>query len=215
MARKRFNHGPFGNKHNDLFRPGPNMQLNACVGKNGGRAGFDRYACGYFAAGARLLKSLHDDSSDVDLLVYPLVMIYRHGVEVALKHLARLLAPLCEEKGEPQLTHKLLDNWQKVRRYLAKLEADSDDLKRIDAILNDLIEIDWNGETFRFPEDKKGTPLLQDTSLINVEVFCESMDYVARFFEGCCYWADHLYECRHDALQAEAEAYGEMADYYS
>lgn len=54
MAKHKitFDLGPFGSKHNSMFCPGPNMHLNACVGKNGGPAGFDRYASGYFEAGA-------------------------------------------------------------------------------------------------------------------------------------------------------------------
>lgn len=67
-----------------LFSPGRNMQLNACVGKNGGPAGVDRYASGYFEAGARLVKSLQDEPSRVDCVIYPLVMVNRHGIETAL-----------------------------------------------------------------------------------------------------------------------------------
>lgn len=200
-----FDHGPFGKKHNKLFRPGPNTRLNACVGKNGGPAGFDRYANGFFAAGARLVASLKEDPREVDLIVYPLVVNYRHGVEVALKHLCHVLPGLCEEKTDVKLTHHLLDNWKTVRRLLEQLGEASDDVSRVDAALKDIVEIDPRGENFRYPLAKDGTRVLQDTSLVNVEVFGAEMDFIAKFFEGCCCWADHLWEGKHDQMAWERE----------
>ena len=195
-----FDHGPFGRKHNNLFRPGPNLRLNACVGKNGGPAGFDRYANGFFAAGARLVDSLKEDPLEVDLLVYPLVVTYRHGVEVALKHLCRVLPGLCDEQAEVKLTHHLLDNWKTVRRLLKKLDVDGKDVARVDATLKEFVEIDPRGENFRYPLSKDGDRVLQETSLINVEVFGDEMGFIALYFEGCCCWADHLREAKHDQL---------------
>lgn len=191
---KKFYRDGFGSRHNSLFSPGPDFHLNACVGRNGGPAGLTRYAKGYFEAGARLVKSLQEDPIEVDWLVYPLVMVYRHGIETALKHLGRVLPALFDETAEVKLTHKLMDNWNLVRRYLAQLEVEAKEIEQVEGKLTEFIQIDPNGETFRYPEARDGTRHLQDTSLINVEVFGEGMAYVATFLEGCCDWADHLYE---------------------
>lgn len=200
-----FDHGPFGNKHNELFRPGPRMRLNACVGKNGGPAGFDRYACGYFEAGARLVASMKEDSSGVDTLIYPLVMIYRHGIEIALKHLGRVLPPLCDQAVDVKLTHNLLDNWKIVRRLMEEIEESKETIEDVESLLENFIEIDPRGENFRYPEAKDGCRVLQNTSLINVEVFGEKMAFLAQFFEGAHYWADHLHEMKADQLTYERE----------
>lgn len=217
-VKKRFVSG-FGGKHNDLFGPGPNHRLNACVGRNGGPAGFDRYARGYFEAGARLVKSLQEEPLGVDCVIYPLVMVYRHGVEVALKHLLRLLPFLCDDETEIEFTHKLTDNWCRVRGYLAKLEFDADDLSQVDRILKDLVEIDSNGETFRYPESKpigKGedkkepVPYLQETSLINVEVFGDGMSHVANYFEFACDMVDDYVQSKCEMDQENARAQHEM-----
>jgi len=77
----------FGEKHNNLFRPGPSAPMNACVGTNGGPANFSRYASGYFEAGAILVRNLAGSSRDIDILIYPLVFLYRHAIEASLKHL--------------------------------------------------------------------------------------------------------------------------------
>src|SRR5689334_20004211 len=103
---------------NSLFRSGPDSHLNACVGRNGGPADLARYATGYFDAGARLIRSLEDDHSWVDCLVYPIVMLYRHAIEVALKCLAKKIPPLFDDHAELRMTHKLIDNWAIVRPLL-------------------------------------------------------------------------------------------------
>jgi len=220
MSKKKilFDHGPFGNKHNSLFCPGPDIRLNACVGKNGGPAGFDRYASGYFEAGARLVASLKADSTSVDCLIYPLVMTYRHGIEIALKHLTRVLPPLCNQDAASKLTHKLIDNWKTVRRLLIKLEEGDEVLDRVESLLMDFVEIDPRGESFRYPESTEGSLLLQDTSIINVEVFGDGMAFIAKYLEGACYWAEHLAEQNAEGMQwmweLEQEAASEMAAYY-
>ena len=149
-------------KHNSLFGPGPDDWLNACVGCNGGFAGFDRIAYGYFETGEILVERLQHNRRHVDCLVYPLVQTYRHGVETMLKHLVPLLARLCDERGELAYTHKLVDNWETVRGHLLALEVDDSDLAEVDQILADLVEIDATGETFRYPSARDGARHLEE-----------------------------------------------------
>ncbi len=213
-----FDYGPFGNKHNSLFCPGPDIRLNACVGKNGGPAGFDRYASGYFEAGARLVASLKADPMSVDCLIYPLVMTYRHGIEIELKHLVRVLPSLCGKEAAPKQTHKLIDNWKTVRQLLIELEEGDEVLDRVESLLKDFVEIDPRGESFRYPESTRGSMLLQDTSIINVEVFEDGMASIAKYLEGACYWAEHLGEQNAEGMQwmyeLEQETASEMAAYH-
>src|SRR5262249_22271925 len=143
-------------------------------------------------AAKRLVKSLQEDPHFVDCAIYPLVLLYRHGIELSLKHLAPLVLYLSDETGKVAATHKLMDNWSLVRRCLVKLDEDEAELTRIEGKLKELVEIDPNGETFRYPEARDTTPHLQDTSLINVEVFAEEMDALALYFEGSCLWASEM-----------------------
>jgi hypothetical protein len=179
IMTKKQNELARGKGHNNLFCSGPNWKLNACVGRNGGRAGFDRYARGYFEAGARLVRSLQDDPIGVDIVIYPLVMNYRHGIEAALKYLAKVLPTICDESPEGKATHKpnhrLMDDWKLVRPLLARVEVEERELEEVESTLKELVEIDPNGTSFRFPKALDGTPSLQDITLINVEVFGQSM----------------------------------------
>ena len=194
-------------RENDLFRSGPRFQLNACVGKNGGPYDLQAYSRGYFEAGERLMASLDENTMSVDVLIYPLVYLYRHGVELALKALARKLPWIWGEKSRIHLTHKLKDNWARVRPYLTRepeFDPNEPVLGLVDRVLADLVEIDPTGEAFRFPAARSGNLFLQDMSVINVEVFGAAMKTVADAFD---YWYWRTTELWDAKCEMEAEAY--------
>ncbi|MFN0197132.1 MAG: hypothetical protein ACKVT0_10315 [Planctomycetaceae bacterium] len=182
----------FRGEHNSLFSPGPNGWLNACVGKNGGYAGFDRLAHGYFKAGEVLVDHLRKDRHGLDLLIYPLVQCYRQGIENMLKYLSLLLTRLQDSNDKLQYTHRLLDNWQTVRKHLTDLDVKKDELEKVELILSELAEIDATGETFRYPRSRDGKRHLEDTTHINVDVFADGMSALTTFFEGVYCWATEM-----------------------
>ncbi|HYH07098.1 MAG TPA: hypothetical protein VEK11_08575 [Thermoanaerobaculia bacterium] len=172
-------------KQNTLFRPGSNPRLNAEIHKYRGLAGFLKYAQGYFHAANELVVALEADYYRMDphLLVYPVSFLYRHGIELYLKHFAIALRP-----EEPfKLTHDLLDNWAMVSAALREHDAVPDDEKGvIDAIgdiLAEFVEIDPKGEEFRYPESRKKDPNLAQTDVVSLEVLHEAMEIVERHFD--------------------------------
>ena len=76
--------------HNALFRPGPNASLNACVGDNGGPYDFAAYGDGFFHAGFQIVEAIKQGEWTIDILVYPAVFNFRHGIELYIKHLTIL-----------------------------------------------------------------------------------------------------------------------------
>lgn len=170
-------------KHNDLFRPGPRTRFNACVGSNGGPYGLDQFADGYFKAAQVILTDVLKDPTSVDLEIYPLVFVYRHAIELSLKNLVTLLPRAFYESATSRPTHKLTDNWEVVRSYLLRLdEIDKDDVEEVDSIIADFVDLDVDGQTFRFPSDRKGGRFLQETTHINVLVFGGLMVHVEDLF---------------------------------
>lgn len=191
----------FQGKHNSLFSSGPNGWLNACVGKNGGYAGFDRLAHGYFNAGDVLVERLRRDRSGLDLLIYPLVQTYRQGIENMLKYLALLLAGLQNGNDKLRYTHRLLDNWQTVRKHLTDLGIEKGELDKVEHILSELVEIDATGETFRYPRSRDGKRHLEDTTHINLEVFADGMSALTTFFDGVYCWATEMLDQKQEMEQ--------------
>jgi hypothetical protein len=213
VVKGHFNHGSFGDKHNSLFGPGPVGRLNACVGRNGGPADFGRYARGYFTAGRWIIERSVEESMEVDLIVYPLVMTYRQGVEAMLKQLAATLSFLCTDKQKWCKTHDLTDNWGIAKKHLSAIDVPKAEIDEADLIIKDLVEIDPKGEVFRYPLSRDGERHLDGTSLINILVFAEGIDKLARFLESCTDWAAQNLEWRAEMEREMRDNCGYEADY--
>jgi len=56
---------------NSLFRNGPNAQLNACVGENGGPYGYDEYGDGFFDGAKMIVARIKEGAYNIDTLIYP------------------------------------------------------------------------------------------------------------------------------------------------
>ena len=79
---------------NILFRGGQETWLNACVGLNGGPKEFDEYADGFFEGGFAIVRAAEAREAPVDILIYPAVFAFRHGIELYVKHLLSRLQAL-------------------------------------------------------------------------------------------------------------------------
>ena len=79
---------------NALFRGGPNCDLNACVGENGGPYDLRDYGQGFFDGGVAIIDAARERRAPVDVLVYPAAFAFRHGIELYIRHILASLAQL-------------------------------------------------------------------------------------------------------------------------
>ena len=176
--------------HNDLFGPGEDWTMNACVGDNGGPATFERYAHGFFEAPRMILKSLTEENRGmIDALVYPMAYSYRHGIELYLKHLLDLHHRFVHT-DQFKHHHDILVHWNQLVKASNKLPAcqpPKSIFKDVRNLLEQFCAIDSSGETFRYPVGKKGQHLAEQ-SLINLVVLGEHMDGLQSFFENWAVW---------------------------
>lgn len=153
----------------DIFLKGPNWQLNACVGKNGGPYDFLAYSRGYFRAAQHLVASVVEGGGSLDLLIYPTIYLYRHAFELGLKHLSRSLLIAGESSKDYAKTHRLSSLWRDVESELRRHPTlfEPEQITSIGHLLTDLDMLDSSAEVFRFPEAKSGEAHLQDRSILN------------------------------------------------
>ena len=120
-------------KQNSLFRGDQSrFKFNACVGKNGGPYDFLDYGNGYFKAAKNLVESLQENTNEnpVDIMVYPIGFLFRHGIELYLKYFADILPRLLDEKRALKFTHNLQDNFNLVKIYFFRIrDVSSKELK--------------------------------------------------------------------------------------
>lgn len=151
-------------------------------GKLGQDSSFEYVARGFFEAGEELADGCMANKGSIDFKFYPLLFLYWHGVELALKHIARHRAEILGESlpdGKPT-GHKVLVLWDAVRGDLEAIVHDSlsgpdfsfscpYDVDDVNALLRDLASIDREGISFRYPKSQHGDALLRGVDAVSVQ----------------------------------------------
>jgi len=171
-------------------------------GDENGRA----YALGY-QRGAQLLADYAvRESSDQDLVIYPILFLYRHAVELFLKRFIPVAAdlvdePLKEHERSQLGSHRLDILWSifKPRLHLMeKCEMTQDQVDGIESYIRQLSDVDEQSFSFRFAADKDGNPNLADLRHINIMRITVLLEPFVAIFEG-------IDEIIHERYQSKCE----------
>jgi hypothetical protein len=170
---------------------------NAYVSLSGGDNGFG-YTEGYLRGARLLVEKTLAGLEAKDLLVYPIVFLYRHHIELVLKSILRRAVyvvdfPLtgAEEKCLSS-SHNLDQLWQYVKpRFAAVCDSTGwenlslADESGITSYVNQLTRIDARSYCFRYPLSTKGRPSLPfDLKRFNLRHFAELMDRLAEYLNS-------------------------------
>jgi len=173
-------------EENNTFKFGENIDLNACVGKNGIND-INTYEYGFDLAVNILIDAAKKDTGIVDQIIYPLLFSARHRIELCLKKSIIFLEDINKIRGKTynpvsRFSHDIVRLWSYVKELSF---VDSRYLSLIDD-LSPLIEdyrIDSTGTTFRYPYSKKQEHHLDEFYHINIEIFKEQYNKVAALME--------------------------------
>lgn len=163
---------------NALFRGGPNYQLNACVGDNGGSTDFYDHGKGFFQAAQGNVNLVKYDGGTIDLLIYPICFTFRHGIELYLKALNLALVEYLNKDIRTNPIHGMEKIWSSIKNDMINLDdiiIDKTEIGIISDIISDFDKIDYNGQVFRYPLTNDGDKHLNGLTLINIEVLSEGM----------------------------------------
>jgi hypothetical protein len=172
------------------------------------------YLEGYRRGAECLIQSVIETQSGQDFLVYPIVFLYRHHIELILKRMI-LRAPylLSEPLTKKQKTnlgkHRLDLLWQDLKPMISDIAEkagwgtlDQEDINGVDDYIRQLAALDRDSFSFRYALSKNGDPSLPaDLKRINLRHFGEMMTRLASFLDGIDSGTDHLAD-----LQAEMDA---------
>lgn len=127
-----------------------------------GRRSWRHYAYSYKIAGDVLVQHVIDTRSCQEELVYPIVFLYRHYLELELKGLFALSKVIHNESVSIPSKHSLTPLFSEVRRAVKSVwpKAPKDDLKAVEAHLREFEEYDPKSDAFRYPVDTEGNPAL-------------------------------------------------------
>lgn len=167
-----------------LFIQGEDWYNNAMLGWI--HSPWDIYAAGYKDAADALVEALITHRAPLDSVIYPLVFLYRQGLELQLKLILPLARRLAGKDSVADHQHGLMPLWSELRRHLEQLDSRKEDkeLPAIEDFIRQLDTVDPGSFAFRYPTTKKGEVSLPKLRHVNVRHFSEVMDSVFMLLGG-------------------------------
>jgi len=132
--------------------------------------GWMTYADGYKNAADTIVASINESKRVYDPLVFPVVFLYRHYLELILKGLIIKACKLFGEKIDFKENHRIDDLWDSCCALIKRVSpGDSEEeLRNIGNLINEFVKVDPFATAFRYPTDKKGNLSLPDMTHINI-----------------------------------------------
>ncbi len=159
----------------NLFSIGEDWWRNACVGWS--TDAWNLYASGYKLAADKLAEETATE--DLDLVVFPMVFLYRHYVELRLKSIIVLGNRLDGTPCEIPVGHDIGRLWQQAVETIEK-----DAIEPINTLIKQLAAADPTGQSFRYSVDSRGQPTLEGIEHINVRNFADRMKEISDLLDG-------------------------------
>jgi hypothetical protein len=133
---------------------------------------------GYMKAGAALIDEAQRQPLHRNLLLYPILFNYRHGLETGMKWIIGNVEP--DERG-----HDLLALWRKCRTIFESVpEFDGDEeLEAVEQIVKEFHDIDKTATSFRYSRNQNGAAIpLPDKKSIGLQNVRDVMEGMDNFF---------------------------------
>jgi len=161
------------------------------------------YIEGYKISANRLVEYVNNEGKDQDFLVYPIVFLYRHHLELILKEIiykGRLLL----NKGNDHPKHHSIDKlWvgaKDIIKEVWKGNDDPDEFEFIDHFVKEFAKADPNSMSFRYSKDIKGQKTLKDLKYINLRHLSECINTMSDFLEGVRFGINEYLDDKYEML---------------
>ncbi len=144
------------------------------------------FAEGYHEAAEQLYTSWHASGGYPDSVVFPMVFLYRHYVELRIKELIQRAVLLLALPSEWPAVHGLVKLWDFLRPLLEQIWPTPPSREIINAtrLIQELAALDNKSMVFRYPSDKEGVSTTKRIELLDVNNFFQAMRQLAAFLDG-------------------------------
>lgn len=186
---------PLPKKGDCLFKEAPNWNDNLVVdplgmtdldGKRVSPSGrWDLYARGYKRAADLLVEQLGHEFAN-DELLYPILYLYAHSLELKLKGLvigSSKFSEITVGLDDLKTKHDLYDLWGQLKKNLPYVYRDcpSEWIKVVDKCLKEFSDYNEGGQAFRYPLNTKKKQMLERLYCIDLVNFKEVMERISNF----------------------------------
>jgi len=144
------------------------------------------YAIGYKKAGDRLVEFVLSKYRDQDVLIYPIVFLYRQYIELRLKEIIREGRILLEKGGDFPKHHRIWDLWctaKKISKKAFENENESPNLEYAEHVIKEFSHIDPDSFSFRYPITKQGKNTLEGVTHINIRRLASHIEELSKDLE--------------------------------
>lgn len=175
---------------------------------------WDAYTLGYKDAVKCLIRAVELGEFSYTTFGYPIFFLTQQYLELRMKEIIKNGRPLTGDNSGLQKGHDLVQLWSECKKVLKKLEGwdEYNDLsdeaqqnfRTLDHFIHEMNQ-DPHGQSFRYPVDRDGKPLLYDESIqvLNVKNLATVFDWISMELEGFSteidekrkVWEEHLHEC--------------------
>lgn len=170
-----------------FFEEGDDPNATAWVDDLGSIEDVGQYAFAYQRAAKSLLEHALPQGFK-GRLVFPVLFLYRHCVELHLKHVILLGRILERQSEEFPITHDLDRLWIEAKPIIERTypNGPSEDLASAERSLRRLREIDPDSFRFRYPVARDKSPSLPESEVgINLAGVKRVIGQLVEFLDGC------------------------------
>ena len=192
-----------------LFTSGDDWWHNACL--NYLDDDWELYVIGYKKAADFLVEKIKETHQDQDILVFPIVFLYRQYLELSLKRLISLGNELLDKNSDFPKKHELDKLWNICKPILTKIDpkVHRQDLEAIDELIVQFCSIDPTSEAFRYPITKEGNKAISsDIRYINLRQLSDVIKKMASFFDSFDMMISVYLDYKHDMEREFQEDFG-------
>jgi len=192
------NSTPWPNKGDELFKADTDGYHNAVLNCWGDS--LESYIAGYKRAADLLVGYIKDSHNDQDILVFPIVFLYRQYVELRLKDIIKNGNHLLDNQLGYSKSHNLLKLWESCRKIIEKLwpKGTPEDLDAVEECIMQFSEEDPESTAFRYPTNKKGEASLPNRLYINLRNVSDVITKVSGLLDGTSYAIAHYLDYKKD-----------------
>lgn len=176
---------PWPTEGDPLFTSGhADWHNNACLNWTEGNL---VHLEGYKLAADQLVRTIEAGGHDQDFLVYPIVFLYRHHLELLLKDLRSAGWRLYDWDLTAKADHKLPGLWKDCRKVIEETwpDAAGSDADVVEKLVAEFDAMDPNSTAFRYSTSMKGDKSLpDDLTHLNLRHLRETMDKLSLFLQA-------------------------------
>ena len=151
------------------------------------------YSEGYKISAELLEKELIENQKDRDLLIYPLLFLYRHYIELRCKEIIAVGKEILGTSNYlPKGGHDLMSVWTEAQSILKEVwnQEYQQPKGSIVSKIKEFHNTDLKSDEFRYPVDTEGKNNLEQIEHINYRHFKDEFAEVKIYLEGI---SDGLY----------------------